>query len=135
MEYSEQEEAENAVAAVNEKSVGLAACTDVTFERAVHPSEITGMKAAMALSRQEPTREADEEIKDILLGRQELNRFTQNHDPMDEDDDLILQSLSQHSFTNSQSKKKKRKQAGGPLSGRPKKAKTTRSNEVAMLTE
>ncbi|CAH0485321.1 unnamed protein product [Peronospora farinosa] len=135
LEYSEKEEAENAVAAVKEKSVGLAACSDAIFERAVLPSEITGMKAAMALCRKAPKLEVDEEIKDILLGRQELNRFTQSH-PMDEDDDLILQSLSQHSFTNSQSKKKKRRsQAGGPVSSRLKKTKKTRSNTIAMLTD
>ncbi|CAI5745791.1 unnamed protein product [Peronospora destructor] len=135
LEYSEKEEAENVVAAVKEKSVGLAACIDARFERAVRPCEITEMKADMALSRKEPKLNVDEEMKDILLGRQELNRFTQSH-PVDEDDDLILQSLSQHSFANSQSKKKKRRnQASGTVSGRSKKVKKTRSNKVAMLTE
>ncbi|KAL3672389.1 hypothetical protein V7S43_003074 [Phytophthora oleae] len=145
LEYAEKEEAEAAIAAVEEKSVGLAARTDVKFKRSVHPDEITGMRAVIALSRGEPKFETDERMKDILLGRLEINRFSQSQQEQGlEEDDLILQSLSQHSFANSQSKKKKRKrrkhsddeqQASSEKPKKIKKAKKSRSNMVAIPTE
>ncbi|KAG3119086.1 hypothetical protein PI124_g4805 [Phytophthora idaei] len=142
LEYAEKEEAEAAVAAMKEKSVGLAARTDVKFKRAVDPADITGMKAALALPRGEPNFQVDEGMKDILLGRLEINRFSQSQQEqaMDEDD-LILQSLSQHSFASSQPKrKKKRRQHSGDAttSDKPNKTKKTkkpRFSKVALPTE
>ncbi|KAG7377120.1 hypothetical protein PHYPSEUDO_012143 [Phytophthora pseudosyringae] len=142
LEYAERGEAEAAVVAVKEESVGLAARTDVRFKRTVGPAEITGMKAELALPRGEPKFEVDEGMKDILLGRLEVNRFTQSQQEqaMDEDD-LILQSLSQHSFATSQPKRKKKRRKhaeDAAASDKPKKAtktKKSRSNKVAIPTE
>ncbi|EEY63624.1 uncharacterized protein PITG_02089 [Phytophthora infestans T30-4] len=121
LEYAEKEEAEAAVAAVKERS-------------------ITGMKAALALPRGEPNFQVDEGMKDILLGRLEVNRFSQSQQEqaMDEDD-LILQSLSQHSFTTSQPKRKKKRQKSSDVattSDKPKKTKKKpRFSKVALPTE
>jgi len=136
LEYADKEEAEAAVAAVKEKSVGLVSSSQAKAKRAVDPSRLTRMKAALALQRGEPTFEADEQIKDILLGRREGNRFSQSqHEQALDDDDLILQSLSQP-FISSQPKKRKKRhntsdEAAAP--NKPKKAK--RSNKVALPTE
>ncbi|ETI40370.1 hypothetical protein F441_14106 [Phytophthora nicotianae CJ01A1] len=140
LEYAEKGEAEAAIAAVKEKSVGLAAQTDVRFTRAIDPADITGMKAVLALPRGEPNFQVDESMKDILLGRLEINRFSQSQQEqtMDEDD-LILQSLSQHSFTSSQPKKKKKRQKHpeDATSSKLKKAKKKkpRFDKVALPTE
>ncbi|KAF4029628.1 RNA recognition motif-containing protein [Phytophthora infestans] len=141
LEYAEKEEAEAAVAAVKERSVGLAAQTDVRFKRVIDPAEITGMKAALALPRGEPNFQVDEGMNDILLGRLEVNRFSQSQQEqaMDEDD-LILQSLSQHSFTTSQPKRKKKRQKSSDVattSDKPKKTKKKkpRFSKVALPTE
>lgn len=109
LEYAEKTEAEAAVTAVKEKSVGLAAAKNVKFKRAVEPAEITGMKAVLALPRGEPKFQVNEGIKDILLGRLTINRFSQSQQSQNMDeDDLILQSLSQHSFASLQPKRKKK---------------------------
>ncbi|KAE8890080.1 hypothetical protein PF005_g23508 [Phytophthora fragariae] len=145
LEYEEKEEAEAAVAAVKQKAVGLTVYKPKD-RKLVHPSIITGMHAALALRRGEPRLEVDEETKDLLLGRQEGNRFSQSQQgqAMDEED-LILQSLSQHSFAHSQPKKKKKKKrrrasdadVGVDASPKPKKKakKSKRSNKVAIPTE
>uniref|UniRef100_M4C6F7 RRM domain-containing protein n=1 Tax=Hyaloperonospora arabidopsidis (strain Emoy2) TaxID=559515 RepID=M4C6F7_HYAAE len=112
LEYSEKEAAEAAVAAVEEKSVGsssAAAAPSGRFKNAVLPSAVAGMKAALALARGVPQIEVDEEVKDLLLGRQEVNRFTQSQQELADEEDLILQSLSQHSLTSSQPKAKRDK--------------------------
>ncbi|GMF30805.1 unnamed protein product [Phytophthora lilii] len=131
LEYAEKEEAEAAVAAVKKKTFGLAASTDTKFKPAVHPATITEMQAVLSLRRGEPKLEANEELKDLLLGRQLFSQ-SQQEQTMDEDD-LILQSLSQHSFASSQQtkKKKKRRSSGEPS----KKSKKSRSNRVAIPTE
>ncbi|KAG6623776.1 DNA binding protein [Phytophthora cinnamomi] len=150
LEYAEKEEAEAAVAAVKDKTVGSTVSITAKSRKAVRPSTITGMQASLALRREEPRVEVDEEMKDLLLGRHEGNRFSQSQQEqaMDEED-LILQSLSQHSFAHSQPKKKKKKKrrrasdepaaAEAEASPKPKKkakkAKKTRSNKVAIPTE
>ncbi|CEG45485.1 hypothetical protein F443_14211 [Plasmopara halstedii] len=109
LEYAEKTEAEAAVTAVKEKTVGLAASSNVSYKRAVEPAEISRMYAVLALPRGEPKFEVDEGIKDILLGKFQLNRFSQSQqDQTMDDDDLILQSLSQPSFVNSQTKRKRK---------------------------
>ncbi|EGZ24666.1 hypothetical protein PHYSODRAFT_418777, partial [Phytophthora sojae] len=160
LEYEEQEEADAAVEAVKDKVVGLTVY-NAKSRKAVHPATITGMQASLAMRRGEPRLEVDEEMKDLLLGRQEANRFSQSQQQeqaMDEED-LILQSLSQHSFAHSQPKKKKKKKkdkdkdkeekkkkkrrstsdADVDASPKPtkkaKKAKKTRTNRVAIPTE
>ncbi|TDH70607.1 hypothetical protein CCR75_007106 [Bremia lactucae] len=122
LEYAEKTEAEAAVTAVKDKRVGLAAQLDVTYKRAVASADITGMNAVMAMSRGKPTCQVNESIRDILLGNLELNRFTQSqHEQTMNDDDLILQSLSQHSFTSSQPKrKKKHRNSVDSMAKRPK---------------
>ncbi|KAG1705193.1 hypothetical protein DVH05_004126 [Phytophthora capsici] len=145
LEYAEKEEAEAAIAAVKEKSVGLTNRTTVKFKRSVQPDRITGMKAALALPRGAPKFEPDERMKDILLGRLEVNRFSQSQQEQAlEEDDLILQSLSQHSFASSQPKKRKKKRRKHsddeqqPRSDKPKKtkrAKKSSSNMVAIPAE
>ncbi|CAH0482250.1 unnamed protein product [Peronospora belbahrii] len=135
LEYTEKEAAERAIAAVKEKRVGFATCTDTKLKTLVHPSEIMGMKAAMAIARGKPTFEVNEEIRDILLGRHELNRFTQSQQDRGDDDDFILQNLSQHSFATSQSKMKKKRrhnQDGSSGAARPKKAKRIRFTKVVV---
>ncbi|OWZ18959.1 DNA binding protein [Phytophthora megakarya] len=137
LEYAEKDEAEAAIAAVKDKVVGLGV-PDAQSKKAVLAEEITGMEATLALPRGEPKFDADEGMKDVLLGRLEMNRFTQSQQSqaMDEDD-LILQSLSQHSFATSQPKKKKRhKRSDNTLSVKPKKPKQSkRSNKIAIPTE
>ncbi|GMF51496.1 unnamed protein product [Phytophthora fragariaefolia] len=110
LEYEEQHEAEAAVAAVTRGAVGRADSITAKAKAAVPPHTITDMYATLALRRGEPTLEVDEDMKDLLLGRHEANRFSQSQqEQAAEEDDLILQSLSQHSFALSQSKKKKKK--------------------------
>ncbi|KAK1934248.1 hypothetical protein P3T76_011451 [Phytophthora citrophthora] len=145
LEYAEKEEAEAAIAAVKEKSVGLRDRIDTKFKRSVQPDEITRMKATLALPRGAPNFEPDERMKDILLGRLEVNRFSQSQQEQAlEEDDLILQSLSQHSFANSQPKKRKKKrrkhsddeqQANSDKPKKTKRTKKARSNMVAIPTE
>ncbi|KAL4160702.1 hypothetical protein PRNP1_001264 [Phytophthora ramorum] len=140
LEYAEKEEAEAAVAAVKEKSVGFSPSSDLKSKKAVHPSEITGMQAILALDRGEPKQDVDEQVRDILMGKSEVNRFSQSQaeQAMDEDD-LILQSLSQHSFANSQPKKKKRKRPKKPdeaaTTDKPKKTRKAKSNLVTIPSE
>lgn len=109
LEYSAQDEAEAAVAAVKNKLVGIGESEPDT-EGSVDPRTLTGMEAELAKARGEPQVEVDEEIRDLLLGKRQMNRFSQQtqNEELDEDE-LMLQSLSQHSFSSSQPRKKRKK--------------------------
>ncbi|CAI5742702.1 unnamed protein product [Hyaloperonospora brassicae] len=107
LDYADKAAAEAAVAAVDEQRVGVAATWAANWTDAVPPSALARMDAALALARGVPHVEEDEVVTDLLLGRQEVNRFTQSQQEWAQEDDLILQSLSQHSLTSSQPKQKK----------------------------
>ncbi|DAZ99060.1 TPA: hypothetical protein N0F65_010946, partial [Lagenidium giganteum] len=75
------------------------------------------MTARLALRRGPLLHEPDTDITDLLFGRRQArgaNPFSQHFDAEDEDEQM-LQSLSQHSF-GSQRKKKRRKRPLQPLS-------------------
>lgn len=69
------------------------------------------MQARLAIQRSGPPQfEIDRELTDLLLGRRQANLanpFSQHSVPEDEDD-LMLQSLSQHSFGSQKKKRRKR---------------------------
>ncbi|TMW63825.1 hypothetical protein Poli38472_002766 [Pythium oligandrum] len=73
------------------------------------------MQAALALSRGPVVATVDRDVADLLLGRRQAsqaNRFSQ-HSMMDDteadEEELMLQSLSQRSFTSSKKHKKHKK--------------------------
>ncbi|KAG7385580.1 hypothetical protein PHYBOEH_008976 [Phytophthora boehmeriae] len=110
LEYSSKQEAEDAVAAVAAKQVGREEHEPLKMKNSVSPDTLLAMEAALAMNRGEPRVDVDEEIKDLLLGRRQMNRFSQqNVNSGVDEEDLMLQSLSQHSFSHSQPKKKRRK--------------------------
>ncbi|KAF4317058.1 hypothetical protein BBO99_00004911 [Phytophthora kernoviae] len=110
LEYSSKQEAEDAVAAVVAKQVGRGDHEQFKIKNSVSPDTLLAMEATLAMNRGEPRVDVDEGIKDLLLGRRQMNRFSQQNvnDGLDEED-LMLQSLSQHSFSHSQPRKKRRK--------------------------
>ena len=108
LDYADKAAAEAAVAAVEEQRVGRAATCAANWTDAVPPSALKRMEAALALARGVPHVEEDEVVTDLLLGRHEVNRFTQSQQEWAQEDDLILQSLSQHSLTSSQPKQKQK---------------------------
>ncbi|RLN80357.1 hypothetical protein BBJ28_00012614 [Nothophytophthora sp. Chile5] len=113
LEYASQQEAANAVAAVAGGRVGLAGSDDGEVKRssAMDPAALAEMQAALALRRGTPSVDVDEAIRDLLTGRRHASQFSQQSQMGngEDEDELILQSLSQHSLGGSQQRKRRRK--------------------------
>lgn len=105
LEYSSKRAAQRAVDAVEGGDVKLSDARD------------SEMRAAHALQRGDPaTTEGegggDEDLRDLLLGRRRASagfQFSSQHDTAEDEEDVMLQSLSQHSFGSQRKRHKRRK--------------------------
>ncbi|KAI9922251.1 hypothetical protein PsorP6_001684 [Peronosclerospora sorghi] len=103
LDYLNKEDAEAAIAAVKDHRVALPPTLNVELAL-----DLSGVEAVMALDRGETEFPVEETIRDMLLGTHHGPAFSQ--DELADDEDRMLQTLSQHSFTStSQSTRGKHK--------------------------